>query len=148
MRTRQARVLATGMIVLTLATYLLLGCTFEQILIGQWYTIETPQAGACPRLYWQFVVNPQRSIGGFLSRDGQQRIANLSGRLNADDSFQMTATDVAGNRSANVTGQFTPQVSTISVHGDAAGSACDGQTFKMRLGGYFLRQGGGGGGGG
>ncbi len=90
----------------------------------------------------------QRSISGFLSNDGQQQIADLSGLLNTDDSFQITATDVAGDRTANVTGQFTSGVSTISIHGPAAGRACDGQTFKLRLGGYFSRQGGGGGGGG
>jgi len=148
MRTRQPKVLTTGMIALALVTGGLPGCTLEQILIGQWYTISTPPAGACPGLAWRFVVNPQRSISGFLSGDGQQRIANLSGLLNADDSFQITATEVAGNRTANVTGQFTSRVSTISIHGLAAGSACDGQTFKLRLGGYFTRQGGGGGGGG
>lgn len=119
----------------------------EQILIGQWYAIDTPRAGACPSLEWQFVVNPQRSIDGFLLRNRQQWIANLSGRLNADDSFQITATDMSGHRTARVTGRFTSQVSTISIHGDAAGSACDEQTFEMRLGGYFSRQGGGGGGG-
>jgi hypothetical protein len=147
-RTRQVSVLKTGMIPLALAACLLQGCTFEQILIGQWYTIYTPQAGACPRLVWRFFINPQRLFSGFLSRDGQQGVATLSGVLNADDSFQITAKDVTGNRTANVTGQFTSQVSTISIHGDAAGSACDGQTFEIRLGRYFSSEGGGGGGGG
>lgn len=137
-----------GTILLGLAACLLSGCALEQIFPGQWYTIYTPQAGSCPRLGWRFVVDPQRSIGGFLTGEGQQRIADLSGRLNTDDSFQMTATDAAGHRTANVTGQFTSQTSTISIHGDAAGRGCDGQTFKVRLGGYFVRQGGGGGGGG
>jgi hypothetical protein len=142
MTTRQASALAA------LAASLLAGCTLEQILIGQWYSIGTPPAGACPSLVWRFVVDPQRAIGGFLSREGQQRVANLSGMLNVDDSFTMTATDVASNRTASVTGRFTSQVSTISIHGDAAGNACDRQTFKMRLGSYFSIQGGGGGGGG
>jgi hypothetical protein len=147
-RTRQSGVRATGTLALVLAAAVLPGCTLEQILIGQWYNIATPQAGACPRLEWRFVVNAQRSIGGFLSRDGQQPIANLTGVLNADDSYQMTATDVAGTRTATVTGKFTSLVSTMSIHGDAAGSACDGQTFNLRLGGYFTRQGGWSGGGG
>jgi hypothetical protein len=148
MRKRRPGALATGMIALVLVACVLPGCTLEQILIGQWYTVYTPPAGACPRLAWRFVVNPQRSISGFLSDDGQQRIANLSGLLNADDSFRITATDVPGDRTADVTGQFTAGVSTISIHGAAVGHACDGQTFKLRLGGYFSRQGGGGGGGG
>jgi hypothetical protein len=148
MKTRQASVRTTGLIALALAATVLSGCTVEQILIGQVYTIGTPPAGACPSLQWRFVVNPQRSISGSLSRDGQQRIASLSGVLNADDSFQITATDLAGSRTTNVTGRFTSQTSTISIRGGVAGSACDGQTFNMRLGGYFSHQGGGGGGGG
>ncbi|MEA2730773.1 MAG: hypothetical protein QOF70_5248 [Acetobacteraceae bacterium] len=146
MRIKQQSSLTTSSIALALAAFLLPGCTVEQILIGQWYSIDTPQAGACPSLEWRFFVNPQRSITGFLLRDGQQRIADLSGVLNADDSFRITASGAAGV--ANVTGQFTSQVSTISIHGDVAGSACDGQTFKMRLGSYFSTRGGGGGGGG
>jgi hypothetical protein len=142
MRNRRARVLTTGLIALACV---LPGCTMEQILIGQWYTIDTPPIGACPQLAWKFVVDPQRTIGGSLSR-GWHDIATLSGRLNPDDSFQMTAT--AGQRTASVTGRFTSQVSTIAIHGDAAGSACDGQVFRMRLGTYFAVQGGGGGGGG
>ena len=148
MTTRPRRAPTISTITLALAAFLLLGCTVEQLLIGQWYTIGTPQAGACPRLAWQFFVDPQRSINGFLSRGGEQRIATLSGKLNPDDSFQLMATDVAGNRSATVTGQFTSQLSTISIHGDAAGSACDGHTFQIRLGRYLASQGGGGGGGG
>jgi hypothetical protein len=130
------------------AALVLSACTLDQILIGQWYAIQTPQADACPRLQWRFVVSPQRAIDGFLMRDGQQRIATLSGLLNADDSFRMTATDTADHRTADVTGRFTAQVSTISIHGDGAGSACDGRTFALRLGSYFAFQGGGGGGGG
>jgi hypothetical protein len=140
--------LTASRMALVLIAGLLSGCTLEQILIGERYIIYTPPAGACPGLAWQFVVNAQRSIEGILSRDGQQPIATLSGVLNADDSFQMKATDVTGGRTADVTGQFTSLVSTISIHGDAAGSGCDGQTFKLRLGGYFSRAGGGGGGGG
>jgi len=148
MRRGRANRLRSGGIALVLGATLLSGCALEQILIGQWYTVYTPSAGACPALAWRFVVNPQRSIDGFLSGDGQQRIANLSGVLNADDSFQITATDVAGTRTANVTGRFTSQVSRISIHGDGAGRACDGQTFDLPLGRYFSFSGGGGGGGG
>jgi hypothetical protein len=148
MSTKRASMLTNGTIALALATCLLPGCTLEQILIGQEYTIYTPPAGTCPPLEWRFVVNAQRSISGILSLGQQRRIASLSGVLNADDSFQMTATEVGGNRTAAVTGRFTSQVSTLSIRGDAAGNACDGQTFKMRLGGYFAFPGGGGGGGG
>jgi hypothetical protein len=146
MRTRRANVRMTGMI--AVAACLLTGCNAEQILIGQIYNFDTPPAGACPHLEWRFVVNAQRSIIGSLSIGEQQRIADLSGTLGADDSLQIAAAGVAGSGTAHVTGQFTSQVSTISIHGDAAGSGCDGQTFKLRLAGYFARQGGGGGGGG
>ncbi|MFL5253462.1 MAG: hypothetical protein ACJ8AI_11305 [Rhodopila sp.] len=145
MRTGRVEVLVAGVIALAC---LLPGCTLEQILIGQWYTIDTPAAGACPPLEWQFVVDPQRTISGSLLLGTNRPIASLSGQLNPDDSFQMTATELAGHRTARVTGQFTSQVSTIAIHGDAAGSACDGQIFRLRLSSYFARQGGGGGGGG
>jgi len=138
----------TRLIAVTLAAWLLPACTVEQILVGQIYSISTPAAGDCPRLQWQFVVGPQRAISGVLSRDHQQGIATLSGVLDPDDSFRISVTDAAGNRVAQVTGQFTSGVSTISIHGDAAGIACDNQTFELRLGAYFSHQGGGGGGGG
>ncbi len=148
MRKTPASVLTARGIALGFAACLLAGCTFDQVLVGQWYTVTTPAMAACPSLGWHFVVNPQRAIGGFLSGDAQQRIANLSGVLNADDSFQMQATSVVGHKTAEVTGQFTSDFSTIAIRGDAAGSGCDGQIFKLRLSGYFARQGGGDGGGG
>jgi hypothetical protein len=147
MSKRRACARSGRLIAAALAACPLSGCTFEQILIGQWYTINTPPAGACPRLQWQFAVNPQRTVSGFLS-DPQHRIGNLSGQLNPDDSFQFTVIDAAGAPTASATGRFTSQVSTLTVHGGGAGFACDGQTFEMRLSGYFARQGGGGGGGG
>lgn len=129
-------------VALVFAACSLQGCKVEQLLMGEWYTIYTPQVGHCPRLAWQFVVNAQRVIGGSLLRGWQQPVANLSGVLHDDDSFQITATSVTGNRTADVTGEFASGVSTITIHGDGAGAACDGQTFKLRLGGYFNAQGG------
>jgi hypothetical protein len=146
MGTRRTRTLSRGIVGLTVC--LLSGCTLEQIQIGQWYRIVTPPVGACPALNWQFAVNPQRVISGFLSGDRQQRIGVLSGQLNQDDSFQMTLADAGGRPTATVTGRFTSQVSTMSITGSGAGNGCDGQTFSLRLGGYFARPGGGGGGGG
>jgi hypothetical protein len=143
---RLTRVLPFGPI--AIVAFGLSACTLEQIFIGQVYNIETPPNGACPRLHWRFVVNAQRSIDGSVTSVGQQPIATLSGVLNADDSFRITATALAGGGTAQVTGEFTSQVSTISVHGDGVGPACDGQTFNLRLGPYFTFQGGGGGGGG
>jgi hypothetical protein len=146
MRTRRTRTLRWSIVVL--AVCLLPGCAFEQILVGQWYSIVTPAAGACPTLNWQFAVNPQRAISGFLSGPGQQRVGSLSGELHRDDSFQMMVADAGGKPTATVTGRFTSQISTISIRGEGAGNGCDGQTFSLRLSGYFARQGGGGGGGG
>ncbi len=126
---------------LVLAAVSLSGCTADQIMIGQWYRIYTPSVGACPVLEWDFVVDPTRTITGYLLPDGLPRIASLSGQLAADESFWMKATSVAGNRTADVTGRFTSQISVLSIKGDAAGSACDGQTFELPLGMYFALQG-------
>ncbi|HEX3574491.1 MAG TPA: hypothetical protein VHU42_07825 [Rhodopila sp.] len=152
MQTRRGRLGTAGMVAFPLTALLLTGpllsgCTVEQVQLGEWYTLYTPPMGACPQLAWHFVADAQRQIGGYLTRDWQ-RIANLNGTLAADDSFRITATEVAGPRTAEVTGQFTSDVSTIAIHGSAAGPACDGQVFKMRLRGFFWSQGGGGGGGG
>ena len=142
MGTRRPDVLSLWAILLSLLS----GCAVEPLFIGQWYGIVTPQAGACPRLDWRFVVDPSRTINGFLSPDGVRKIATLSGSLAPDDSFQMTVVAVADHRTANVTGRFTTGISTLSIHGDGAGDACDGHTFDLRLGRYFATQGGGGGG--
>jgi hypothetical protein len=136
------------MIAIGLVEWLGPGCTLEQILIGQSYTIYTPAASGCPSFAWQFVVDPPKSINGVLSLPGQRRIATLYGQLHEDDSFQITASASDRGGTADVTGQFTSQVSTIAIHGDGLGSACNGQTFARRLGGYFASQGGAFGGGG
>jgi hypothetical protein len=148
MKTPHPQTPKAGILVLSLAALLLTRCTVEQIMIGQFYTIRTPQAGGCPNLNWRFFVNPQHSLFGTLLDDRQQPIAGLSGVLDPDDSFRITATATSGDRTATITGRFTSEVSTLSIQGDAAGAACNGQTFQLRLSGYFARQGGGGGGGG
>jgi hypothetical protein len=114
----------------------------EQVQLGQWYTMHTVPMGTCPALDWHFVVDAYRSIAGFWGRDVAQRSAILSGTLNADDSFQMTATEVEGNRKARISGQFALRVVTISI--DGAGTACDRQTFRVKV----IRGPGNGGGGG
>ena len=140
------RRLVSNILALGLTVGLLSACTLDQILIGQVYTIVTPSTGACPALSWQFFVNAQRAINGILS-SGQQRIGILSGTLDQNDPFRMTVADADGRPTATASGQFTSDVSTLSIQGAGAGSACDGQTFRLRLGGYFAHQGGGGGGG-
>lgn len=127
---------------IALAAGTLAACTFNQIMIGQFYRIYTPSAGACPVLEWDFVVNPARRISGSLLRGNQGKIATLSGILAQDESFHINATSITDkHRTADITGRFTSQVSVISIRGDAAGSGCDGQTFKLRLGAYFALQG-------
>jgi hypothetical protein len=136
------RPMIAGWCAFVLATSSLAACTFNQIMIGQFYRIYTPSAGACPVLEWDFVVDPARRISGSLLRGNQGKIATLSGTLAQDESFHINATSVVDeHRTAAITGRFTSQVSVVSIHGDAAGSACDGQTFKLRLGAYFALQG-------
>jgi hypothetical protein len=126
------------MTTLMLAACALTGCTLRQITVGQIYVIDTPAQGACPRLAWTFAQDPQHTITGHIEPyNHDERIANLSGHLNPDETFRMTATHVGDQRTAEVTGQFTSGISTIAIHGDGITQACDGQTFKLRLGGYF-----------
>ncbi|MBS0638487.1 MAG: hypothetical protein JSS43_01365 [Proteobacteria bacterium] len=116
-------------------------------MIGVYYNIPTPPAGDCPAMFWRFFVNADRGIEGTLARFNQPPFAILSGTMAADDSFAMTATEMQGKRTARATGRFTSQISTLSIEGDGAGPACNGQTFSLRLGRYLARASGGGGGG-
>jgi hypothetical protein len=127
---------ATGFVVLAVLA-LLLGCTLEQVEIGRWYTLYTPRTGACPVLEWQFLVNAQRQISGYLSPAYGARTANISGTLNPDDSFQMMAREVQGNRTSSITGRFNQQLTIFTIHGDIAGDDCDGQALELRFVYYF-----------
>ncbi len=124
---------------------LLAACSLEQLQLGQWYTIGTPATGGCAPLRMRFYIGADRAIHGYLANAGQERIADLSGTIGSDDSFRMTAH--AAGATGVIDGRFTSQVSTIAVHGNAAGPACDGTTFSLRLSGYLSSQDGGGGGG-
>lgn len=130
------------MIVVLLAGSLIAGCSLEQLQIGEWYTIYTPSAGSCPGLRWAFFVDAQRKINGSVSLDAVRQVADLTGVLDPDDSFRMIATDQERHRTAEVTGRFTSLVSTIAIQGDGLSAGCDGQTFSLRLGGYFAHAGG------
>lgn len=126
---------------------MLAGCALSPIMIGVYYMIPTPPAGDCSGMQWRFFVNPDRGIEGVVARFGQASFGTLSGTMAADDSFVMTVTDNLSQRTARATGRFTSQISTLSIQGDGAGTACDGQSFQMLLGRYFFRAPGGGGGG-
>ncbi len=132
-----------------LALTLFTGCTpLNPVMPGVWYGIATPPAGDCPALAWRFVVDAQQHIGGTLGRIGERPFGILSGTLASDGSFSMTATADSGGRTATATGRFTSGASTLAIQGNGAGEACDGASFTLYLGGYFMRAAGGGGGGG
>lgn len=106
-------------------------CHLEQVQIGQFYTIRTAAIGACPMLDWTFVVDAQRHIAGHVSDSNAAVIARLSGTLDADDSYNMVATNLRDGHTADVNGRFTPGLVTLSVK--AAGDPCDGQSFRIRF---------------
>jgi hypothetical protein len=136
MTVRRTVALTTGAVALAVTA----SCTLEQVLLGQWYTIHTFAQGTCPALDWHFVVDAHRSMGGYLDRDEYKQIATLSGTLNADDTFEMTATQPETGRQEHITGAFTAQFVTISLDG---AWICEKQTFRIRP----VRGAGGGGGG-
>ncbi len=119
-------------------------CQLEQVMLGQWYTVRSAPQGTCPALDWHFVVDAQRSIGGYLDRDQFTKIGTLSGTLNPDDSFQMSVTQTDTGRKESVTGQFTAQYMTLALDGTWI---CGKQAFRIWLP-RGLGGGGGGGGGG
>ncbi len=135
MLTTTAGVLALGVVA---------ACTLEQVLPGQWYALHTRPQGGCPALDWHFVVDAQRSIGGYLSREPSNQIGTLSGTLNADDSYEMWVTQKDTGRKESVTGRFTAQDVTFSMDGSWI---CEKQVLRISLP-RGLGGGGGGGGGG
>lgn len=118
-----------GMIALATTAALSPAYAWEQLQIGQVYIVRTPSAGLCPRLEWHFVVDAHRSMIGSLECDWLTRVATLAGRLNPDDSFQLSAAEAGGGRSANISGKFTSRYMVVSV--DGTGSACNQQTFQV-----------------
>jgi hypothetical protein len=104
-------------------------CSVEQVQIGEWNLIYTVAQGSCPALDWHFLVDARRDISGYVTRGGSPQIASLSGVLNADDSFQMWATEAGGGPKESVTGRFTSQLVTLSLDGTWM---CGKQTFRIR----------------
>lgn len=128
---------------------LLGGCTFEQVQLGQEFIVYTDAAGACPKLTWQFVFDAQRAIHGELFATNGKSLAKITGILNQDDTFRMDLAPTAGGATSTVNGAITSQDTKFTLVGDAAGTACNGQTFTLHGGQQFQgnRYGGGGGGG-
>jgi hypothetical protein len=91
-----------GMIALATTAALSPAYAWEQLQIGQVYIVRTPSAGLCPRLEWHFVVDAHRSMIGSLECDWLTRVATLAGRLNPDDSFQLSAAAAARTSAENL----------------------------------------------
>jgi hypothetical protein len=118
-----------------LLAILLGGCQLEQVQLGQEYIVYTDAAGACPRLTWQFVVDVHRAIGGMLLTDGKP-LAKITGVLNPDDTFRMDLAATSG-KTGTVNGAITSTDTVFTLVGDAAGTACNGQTFHLHGGQQF-----------
>jgi hypothetical protein len=136
---RRATAVVTGMIALAATASLSPARALEQVQIGQIYVMHTASADACGALDWHFVVDFHRSVIGFLTCDWDKHLATLSGTLDADDTFQITVSELGGTQKANATGKFNSRFVTLSV--DAPGSPCDKHTFKINV----VRGAGGGG---
>ena len=139
--TRAQRSGAAGLTAVAMAALWMSACSLENAQFGLIYNLYTNPQPDCPRLNWRFVVDPKRIMTGSISIDSLQPIANLSGMLNADDTFRMTATAVDNGWRADVSGRFQTRLITVSVSGP--GAVCDGHTFKW----FILRNNFGAGGG-
>jgi hypothetical protein len=125
----RATAVVTGMIALAATASLSPARALEQVQIGQIYVMHTVPADTCSALDWHFVVDAHRSVIGFLTCDWDKHLATLSGTLNADDTFEMTVSELGGSRKGNATGKFNSRFVTLSI--DAPGSLCDKETFKI-----------------
>ena len=82
--------------------------TMQQLITpgeGSVYTFSSARSGTCPNLEWHVVVRGGNALGGVISWDNERRVARVSGKLNPDRTFQMTATEVNGRGKASITGQ-------------------------------------------
>lgn len=97
---------------------------------GSVYSFSTRKSGTCPNLEWHVVVRDGSSLGGVISWDNERRVARVSGRLNPDRSFQMTATEVNGRGKATITGQV---LADGRMSARISGAGCESRLIEVPL---------------
>jgi hypothetical protein len=102
----------------------------EQVMLGEGYMFHSPPTGTCPGLDWHVVVDGDRSVEGMVGWDRMKHTASLTGVLNADDSFHMSAKENGGSITAKIDGKVT--VSTLTITIDGTGTGCDKKTITMK----------------
>jgi hypothetical protein len=116
---------------LAIATSITPAPAVEQVELGQLYFFHSPPVGTCPGLDWHTVVDKDREITGWISWEGNKHLATVTGKLNPDDTFQVTAKEVVGgNHMATVTGKVASGTLTFTING--SGTGCDGKTWKIQ----------------
>ena len=114
----------TGLVV---ATTFSAGAAHAQGAAGTW-VFHSGASGACPGLDWH-VNSDGRALSGFIAWNEGKSVARVSGAL-AGSEFKMTATEIGGARTANVTGRVEAgNMLTATITG--TGGPCDGKTIKV-----------------
>lgn len=95
--------------VLAAAAALVAGATSHQALAqavqGNVYVFHSQPTGGCPTLDWHVVVGPNHSLSGMIAWDDMKAMARVTGTVDSDNKFTMTAQEVGGQaRSATVSG--------------------------------------------
>ena len=128
-KARRVVSLTAGVVALAVASFVAPANAIEHVELGLWYNLHTNPVGTCPGIDWHVVVDADKNIAGYLSWDRMKHSAKLSGTLNADDTFHVVATEVDGNRRADISGKATSGGASFTING--TGTGCDKQTFQV-----------------
>ena len=120
-----------GLTVLAVAGVMACGSAFAQQPAGsRLYAFHTGRMGNCPGLDWHIVLEPDNKLNGFVAWDNMRHMAQLSGALNQNRSFQMDAKEVGGQqRTATVKGNAMGDYINAVIEG--SGTACDGKSLNI-----------------
>ena len=100
---------------------------FAQANRGGLYAFKTARLGDCPGLDWHVNVERSGEITGVVAWEG--RMANVEGTMQQNGKFQLTAHEVASNRTATVIGSSAGDHLTLTMSG--TGGPCDGKTVQV-----------------
>ena len=97
----------------------------ERPVEGTVYVFHSKANDGCPALDWHVVVGINGALNGMISWDAMKSMAHVSGTMNADKDFSMTATEVGGaGRTAAITGTVRPTDGWLIADVKGAGVNC------------------------
>jgi hypothetical protein len=133
MRTERETIMILSRANLTIAGFVIatafsVGPVHAQGPAGTW-VFHSGASGACPGLDWH-VTSDGRALSGFIAWDHGKSLARVTGTLTGTDA-KMTAVEVGGGRTANITGRIEGGGNTLAATIAGMGGPCDGKTVRI-----------------